>query len=121
MMPVHAPDGSAVAPTPYAELHLHTNFSFLDGASTPDDVVERAAELGLRGLAITDHQGLYGAVRFATAAESVGLHPVIGIEIELMDALAPDHHGVVVAARRPRRRRPVDAGEPVVVEGRPVR
>ena len=42
-----------VAPTPYAELHCHTNFSFLDGASAPDDLVERAVELGLSGLAVT--------------------------------------------------------------------
>src|ERR687890_125221 len=57
-----------VAATAYAELHCHTNFSFLDGASTPDELVERAVELGLSGLAITDHQGLYGVVRFAAAA-----------------------------------------------------
>ena len=53
-----------MAPTPYAELHCHTNFSFLDGASPADDLVERAVELGLTGLAVTDHDGLYGAVRF---------------------------------------------------------
>src|SRR5262245_28666271 len=66
---------------PYAELHCHTNFSFLDGASAPDDLVERAVELGLRGLAVTDHGGLYGAVRFVTAAEAAGLHPIVGLEI----------------------------------------
>ena len=49
-----------VAQTPYAELHCHTNFSFLDGASPSDDLVERAVELGLTGLAVTDHAGLYG-------------------------------------------------------------
>ena len=48
---------------PFAELHCHSNFSFLDGASTADDLVERAVELGLSALALTDHQGLYGAVR----------------------------------------------------------
>ena len=93
-----------MAPTPYAELHCHTNFSFLDGASPPDDLVERAVELGLTGLAVTDHAGLYGAVRFVGAAEAVGLHPVIGIEIELLDAAAPDPDRVVIAPRRPRRR-----------------
>ena len=56
------------------------------GPRRPDDLVARAVELGLAGLAITDHQGLYGAVRFSTAAEAAGLHPVIGIEIELVDA-----------------------------------
>ena len=72
-------------PIPYAELHAHTNFSFLDGASPPDELVARAVELGLTGLAATDHDGLYGSVRFTAAAEEAGLHPVIGVEIELGD------------------------------------
>ena len=63
-----------MAQTPYAELHCHTNFSFLDGASAPDDLVERAVELGLSGLAVTDHNGLYGAVRFVSAAEAFSRH-----------------------------------------------
>ena len=57
---------------PYAELHAHTNFSFLDGASPPDELVARAVELGLTGLAATDHNGLYGAVRFIGAANEAG-------------------------------------------------
>ena len=69
-----------MATIPFAELHCHTYFSFLDGASAPDDIVERAAELGLAGLAVTDHNGLYGAVRFTSAAEAAGIHPVVGIE-----------------------------------------
>jgi error-prone DNA polymerase len=55
----------------YAELHLHTNFSFLDGASHPEDLVAHAATLGLPALAITDHDGLYGAVRFCAAARAM--------------------------------------------------
>ncbi len=89
---------------PYAELHCHTNFSFLDGASAPDELVERAVELGLSGLAVTDHQGLYGAVRFTAAAEAAGIHPVIGVEIELLDAIVADPARAVVPARRPARR-----------------
>ena len=89
---------------PYAELHAHTSFSFLDGASAPADLVARAVELGLSGLAATDHQGLYGVVRFATAAEEAGLHPVIGVEVELADPLVPDPDGLVIAGRRPARR-----------------
>ncbi|HET9344225.1 MAG TPA: PHP domain-containing protein [Candidatus Limnocylindrales bacterium] len=88
----------------YAELHCHSNFSFLDGASAPDELVERAAALGLSGIAVTDHQGLYGAVRFATAAEAAGIHPVIGAEVELLDAIVPDPAGVVVPPRRRTRR-----------------
>ena len=87
----------------YAELHCHTNFSFLDGASPPDDLAERAAELGLTGLAITDHDGLYGAVRFVSAAEAAGIHPIVGVEIELLDAAVPDPAGIVVPSRRPSR------------------
>ena len=52
----------------YAELHAHSAFSFLDGASQPEDLVYEAARLGLRALALTDHDGLYGVVRFAQAA-----------------------------------------------------
>ncbi len=89
--------------TAYAELHCHSNFSFLDGASTVDDLVDRAVELGLTGLAVTDHQGLYGAVRFATAAQEAGLHPIVGMEIELLDPIAPDLAGIVVAQRRRKR------------------
>ncbi len=84
----------------YAELHCHTHFSFLDGASAPDELVGRAVELGMSGLAVTDHGGLYGVVRFATAAQEAGLRPVIGIEIELADAAVPDPAGVVVPGRR---------------------
>jgi DNA polymerase III alpha subunit len=114
-----------VAQTPYAELHCHTNFSFLDGASAPDELVERAVELGLTGLAVTDHAGLYGAVRFVSAAEAAGLHPVVGLEIELLDPAVADPDGIVVAGRRPRRRGTARAVvDPLaldVTEGLPVR
>ena len=124
-----------MAQTPYAELHCHTNFSFLDGASAPDDLVERAVELGLTGLAVTDHNGLYGAVRFASAAEAAGLHPVIGVEIELLDPAVADPAGIVVAPRRTRQRggrrggpdgpgTPAGSGGPLpteVTEGVPIR
>ncbi|OGO58870.1 MAG: hypothetical protein A2V85_01890 [Chloroflexi bacterium RBG_16_72_14] len=108
----------------FAELHCHSHFSFLDGASAPDDLVARAVELGLAGLAVTDHQGLYGAVRFSTAAEAAGLHPVIGVEIELLDAAVADPAGIAVPTRRvwhPGRRATVMLDEPRPVEGRPAR
>ncbi|MFN8629719.1 MAG: PHP domain-containing protein [Chloroflexota bacterium] len=114
-----------MASIPFAELHCHTHFSFLDGASAPDDLVERAAELGLRGLAITDHNGLYGAVRFTSAAEAAGVRPIIGIEVELLDPAVPDPGGIALPRRRawrPGRRKPAPVEEPPrVVEGRPVR
>ena len=96
----------------YAELHCHTNFSFLDGASAPDELVARAVELGLSALAVTDHNGLYGVVRFASAAHDAGLRPVIGVEIELADAAAPDPAGIVSAAA-PRAARGVERPLPV--------
>ena len=67
----------------YAELHCHTNFSFLDGASHPEELVEEAARLGLAALAVTDHDGFYGIVRFALAAQTLGLPTVFGAELTL--------------------------------------
>jgi error-prone DNA polymerase len=105
--------------TTFAELHCHTDFSFLDGASPADDLVERAVELGLSGLAVTDHQGLYGVVRFSAAAREAGLHAIVGLEVELVDAATADMHGIVLPPRRRRRRAPEPAaaspraGEPV--------
>ncbi|MFT4010376.1 MAG: PHP domain-containing protein [Nocardioidaceae bacterium] len=68
---------------PYAELHCHSNFSFLDGVSHPEQLVEEAAALGLEALAITDHDGLYGVVRFAEAAREHQLPTVFGAELTL--------------------------------------
>ncbi len=112
-----------MATTPYAELHAHTNFSFLDGASAADDLVERAVAQGLTALAVTDHNGLYGAVRFMGAAEEIGIHGVVGTEIDLLDPAVPDPDAVVFTPRRrPRRRRSERAAEtPLPVEGRPDR
>ncbi len=67
----------------YAELHCHTNFSFLDGASHPEELVDEAVRLGLAGLAVTDHDGFYGVVRFAMAAKGLGLPTVFGTELTL--------------------------------------
>jgi len=68
---------------PYAELHCHTNFSFLDGASHPEELAEEAARLGLTGLAVTDHDGFYGVVRFSEAARELGLPTIFGAELSL--------------------------------------
>lgn len=65
----------------YVELHCHTNFSMLDGASHPEELLLRAKELGMTALAATDHDGLYGAVRFWKAAKDIGLRPILGVEI----------------------------------------
>lgn len=67
----------------YAELHAHSAFSFLDGASQPEEMAAEAGRLGLSALALTDHDGLYGAVRFANAARAIGLPTVFGAELHL--------------------------------------
>jgi error-prone DNA polymerase len=74
---------SGAPAVPYAELHCHSNFSFLDGASHPEELVEQARRLGLSALALTDHDGMYGVVRFAEAAAEVGLPTVFGTELSL--------------------------------------
>ncbi|MEU1972874.1 error-prone DNA polymerase [Microbacterium sp. NPDC019599] len=68
---------------PYAELHAHSTYSFLDGASSPEELAEEAERLGLHALAITDHDGFYGIVRFAEAAESLEVKTVFGAELSL--------------------------------------
>lgn len=86
------PAARATTPAvPYAELHAHTNFSFLDGASHPEEMVEEASRLGLEAVAITDHDGMYGVVRFAEAAAELDVRTVYGAELSL-GLTAPQHH-----------------------------
>src|SRR5919112_513638 len=70
----------------YAELHCKTNFSFLEGASHPDELVHRAAELNYAALAVTDRNSLAGVVRAHGAAKTLGTKLVIGAELTLLDA-----------------------------------
>ena len=69
--------------TGYVELHCHSAYSFLDGASHPEELVARAAELGYEALALTDHDGVYGSLEFAYAAKFAGLRPITGAEVTL--------------------------------------
>ena len=71
------------SPTSYVELHCHSAFSFLDGASHPEELVARAAELGYPALALTDHDGVYGSLEFAHAAKHAGIRPITGAEVTL--------------------------------------
>ena len=77
----------------YAELHSHTHFSFLDGASSPYELVATAAELGYSALGITDHNGFYGAAHIAEAARKHGLPIVYGAEIGLPDSASDTDEG----------------------------
>ncbi len=91
----------------YAELHAHSGFSFLDGSSDPEELVAEAHRLKLAALALTDHHGFYGVVRFAEAARAYGLPTVFGTEVTLAPAGPrtgePDPRGahLVVLARDP--------------------
>ena len=101
-----SPPGRRDSAVPYAELHAHSAFSFLDGASAPEDLVAEAARLGLRAIALTDHDGLYGAVRFAEAAREHGVQTVFGAELSLSGIArtgSPDPPGphLLVLARGP--------------------
>lgn len=69
--------------TPYVELHAHSGYSFLDGASHPEELVLKAVELGYPAMALTDHNGLYGSMEFARAAREAGLMPITGAEVTL--------------------------------------
>ena len=64
----------------YVELHCHSAYSFLDGASHLEELVARAAELGYEALALTDHDGVYGSLEFAHAAKLAGIRPITGAE-----------------------------------------
>src|SRR2546425_2935485 len=69
----------------YIELHCHSAYSFLDGASLPEQLALTAANLGYPALALTDHNGIYGAMAFAQEAKSLGLQAITGAELTLLD------------------------------------
>ncbi|MCU1363124.1 MAG: error-prone polymerase [Acidimicrobiaceae bacterium] len=91
----------------YGELHAHSGFSFLDGASDPEELVVEATRLGLCGLALCDHDGLYGVVRFSEAARALGLRTVFGAEVALgakddrVGVSDPSGEHLVLLARSP--------------------
>lgn len=77
--------GSSTVPGPYAELHAHSCYSLLDGVPFPEQLAERAAELGLPAIALTDHDAVYGLVPFYRRARELGVKPIIGAEITMED------------------------------------
>jgi error-prone DNA polymerase len=79
---------SGMARSRYVELHAHSSYSFLDGASLPEELALRAAELGYDALALTDHDGVYGSLEFAHACDHFGLRSITGAEVTI--ALAPE-------------------------------
>ncbi|AUG76399.1 DNA polymerase [Kitasatospora sp. MMS16-BH015] len=104
----------------WAELHVHSAFSFLDGTSDPEALATEAARLGVETLGLTDHDGLYGVVRLAKAAKELGLSTVAGAEL----TLGPEEH-LLVLARGPEGYRRLSAAISAAqlaggVKGRPV-
>jgi error-prone DNA polymerase len=83
--------------SPYVELHCHSAYSFLDGASLPEELAATALELGYQALALTDHDGVYGSMEFAHAARGLGLRPIHGAELSLADGR---HLTLLVATER---------------------
>jgi error-prone DNA polymerase len=81
----------------YVELHAHSAYSFLDGASQPEELAARAAELGYEALALTDHDGVYGSLEFAHAAKHFGVRPITGAEVTLADG---SHVTLLVESQR---------------------
>src|SRR5438876_1248733 len=71
------------SPRPYAELRVSSAFSFLDGASLPEDLIEQTARLGLPAVALVDRNGVYGAPRFYKAARAAGIRALVGAEVSL--------------------------------------
>src|SRR5690606_32468629 len=65
----------------FTHLHVHSCYSFLDGASTPRQLVQRAADLGMQALALTDHDSVAGAVEFYRCAREAGIKPIQGAEV----------------------------------------
>jgi error-prone DNA polymerase len=88
-----------VSHAPYAELHCWSNFSFLEGASHPEELVEQGAHLGLAAVALTDRDGFYGQVRFAKAARNLTLGTIVGAELTLEIEPPPKMRGREKSAR----------------------
>ncbi len=82
--PPAQPARPAARPLPWAELHVHSAYSFLDGASEPAELVAEAVRLGVETLAITDHDGMYGVVRLAEAVKEAREHD--GVEISTVSS-----------------------------------
>ncbi len=87
--------------SPYVELHAHSGFSFLDGASHPEELVLRAKELHYPALALTDHNGLYGSMEFARAAREAGIQPITGAEVSIHPGTVPEIQGWVADGHLP--------------------
>src|SRR6266478_5273756 len=95
--PPDRPDRRICFLTAYAELHCHSAYSFLDGASPPDELLAAAHRYGYPALALTDRNGVYGSLAFAHAAQPLGIQAITGAEVTLSDG----HHLILLAESAP--------------------
>ena len=77
----------------FVHLHVHSDYSLLDGACRIDRLMDRAVELGMPALALTDHGNLLGAISFYNAAKAKGIKPLIGCELYLVETSRLEKHG----------------------------
>ena len=91
---------SALDDVPYVELHAHSNYSLLEGASHLDELVQTAVAQGHRALALTDHDGMFGAMEFAHVATDAGLRPITGLEITVGEVDGSRSHLTLLAETR---------------------
>ena len=84
----------------YTELHCHSAYSFLDGASEPAELAAAAADLGYEALALTDHDNVCGAMEFAHACTGVGIRPIVGTELTVERGPATAHVTLLVESAR---------------------
>jgi len=94
-VPLNVLDG-----VPYVELHAHSPYSLLEGASSIDELLLRAVAQGHRALALTDHEALYGAMEFARSAKEAGLRPITGLELTVAEQDGTRHHVTLLAETR---------------------
>src|SRR5688500_11013772 len=80
----------------YVELHCHSGFSFLDGASSPHELAAAAAAQGYEALALTDHDGVWGAMEFASACQPLGVRPIVGAEVTVSEGEREFHLTLLV-------------------------
>ncbi|MEX2031932.1 MAG: PHP domain-containing protein, partial [Dehalococcoidia bacterium] len=91
---------SVLDDVPYVELHMHSNYSLLEGASKIDELLVQAVDQGHRALALTDHEGMYGSMEFAHSAQEIGLRPITGLELTVEEADGTRSHLTLLAESR---------------------
>jgi len=85
---------------PYVELHLHSNYSLLDGGSSIDELLMESVRQGHRALALTDHDAMYGSMEFARSAKEAGLRPITGLELTIAETDGTRSHLTLLAETR---------------------